>query len=177
MLPPRTGKPGRPRKPYKQWPEDAVYATVQKTYRKGRVESVERKITYGTAEDLASTLKASTCRDKVNTSFVERQNGTDRCHNARKARKTYRFSKDLVVHVAVGWWVFLCYNFHRVHRGLVQRLADGTHLHRTPAMALGLEESPLSVADLMNIQVVGYPTPAEPSLDDFRRCGSSARAP
>lgn len=30
----------------------------------------------------------------INTSFLERQNGTDRYRNARKVRKTYRFSKD-----------------------------------------------------------------------------------
>ena len=43
VVPPRTGKSGRPRKPYKQWPEGAVYATVNKTYRKGRVSVVDRK--------------------------------------------------------------------------------------------------------------------------------------
>ena len=32
----------------------------------------------------------------INTSFVERRNGTDRNRNARKVRKTYRSSKD--------WW-------------------------------------------------------------------------
>jgi len=177
VVPPKTGKRGRPRKSYKQWPDGAVYATVKKTYRQGKVESVKREITYGTPEDLAAALEASTCSEKINTSFVERHNGTDRCHNARKARKTYRFSKALLVHVAVGWWVLLCYNFHRVHRGLRQRLADGTYLHRTPAMVLGLEESPLSVADLMSIQVVGFTPPTRPTLGDFARRVPTARAP
>jgi len=154
-----------------------VYATVKKTYRKGRVQAVERTLVHGTPEDLAAALDASPCSDQINTAFVERQNGTDRCHNARKARKTYRFSKSLLVHVAVGWWVLLCYNFHRAHRSLRLRLADGTYLHRTPAMALGLEVSRLSVADLMRIQVVGFTPPTKPTLDDFARRVPTARAP
>ena len=85
VAPPRTGKPGRPRKTYKQWPDNAAYATVNKTYRKGKVAAVDRKLVHGTEEDLAAALTASACSDKINTAFVERQNGTDRSYNARKA--------------------------------------------------------------------------------------------
>jgi IS1 family transposase len=49
-------------------------------------------------------LKASVCSRTINTSFVERQHGTDRHRNARKARKTYRFSKDWRVHEAMTEW-------------------------------------------------------------------------
>ena len=101
VVPPPTGRRGRPRKAYKQWPKDAVYATVTKTYRKGRVAAVDRKLVHGTEEELAAALDASSASTKINTAFVERQNGTDRSYNARKARKTYEFSKDLLVHVAV----------------------------------------------------------------------------
>ena len=101
VVPPPTGRRGRPRKAYKQWPKDAVYATVTKTYRKGRVAAVDRKLVHGTEEELAAALDASSASTKINTAFVERQNGTDRSYNARKARKTYELSKDLLVHVAV----------------------------------------------------------------------------
>ena len=47
----------------------------------------------------------------VNTSFVERQHGTDRGRNARKARKTYRFSKDWRVHEAMTYFTLYSYNF------------------------------------------------------------------
>ena len=47
----------------------------------------------------------------MNTSFVERQNGTDRGRNARKARKTYRFSKDWQVHEAMTYLTLYSYNF------------------------------------------------------------------
>ena len=162
VVPPRTGKPGRPRKPFKRWPKGAVYATVNKTYTKGKVSAVDRKLVYGTEQELARALDASSCSDEVNTAFVERQNGTDRCYNARKARKTLQFSKDLIVHAAVTWWVMFCYNFHHLHRGLRQRLADGAYRPRTPAMAAGLAERPLSVPDILAIQVVGF-TPSVPA--------------
>ena len=169
MVPPKTGKPGRPRKPYKRWPEGAVYATVSKTYREGRVAAVERKLVHGTEQDLARALGASSASSHINTAFVERHNGTDRTYNARKRRKTYEFSKDLLVHIAVGWWVLFCYNFHHAHRGLQRRLSDGSYLHRTPAMAAGLTEEPLSVEDILVTQVVGFiPTPG-PDPSTFRR--------
>ena len=86
VVPPRTGKLGRPRKPFKRWPAGSVYATVNKTYTKGHVAKIKRKLVRGTAGELASALQNSRCSTKINTAFVERQNGTDRIYNARKAR-------------------------------------------------------------------------------------------
>ena len=113
VTPERTGKPGRPRKPQKQWPDGSVYATVNKDYRRGKVATVHRTLVHGTQEDLTAALKASSVSTKINTSFIERQNGTDRCHNSRKVRKTLEFSKDLVLHIALTWVVFFGYNFLR----------------------------------------------------------------
>jgi hypothetical protein len=174
---PKTRKPGRPRKPYKQWPEGAVYATVNKTYRKGKVAAVDRKLVHGTEEDLAEALRTSTLSGKINTAFVERQNGTDRCLNARKVRKTYQFSKKLLLHIAVTWWVMFCYNFHFPNRGIRVRLSDGSFLHRTPAMAAGLAEKPLAVSDILVAQLVGFTPPATPTLADFHTRGLPGPAP
>ena len=41
---------------------------------------------------------------KVNTSYLERHNGTGRNRNGRKGRKTYCFSKDWDVHEAVTYF-------------------------------------------------------------------------
>lgn len=60
-------------------------------------------------------LSGSRVSEPINTSFVERQNGTDRGLSSRKARKTYGFSKEWDLHNADGQW-----------------------LPRTPAMAAGL---------------------------------------
>ena len=137
---------------------------------------MKRKLVHGTDDDLARALAASSASAKVNTAFMERQNGTDRTYNARKARKTYEFSKDLLLHVAVGWWVMLCYNFHHLHRGLLQRLADGSCLHRSPAMAAGLETKPLTVADIITTQIVGFTPPSVPTVPDFRQLHVSGPA-
>jgi hypothetical protein len=112
-------------------------------------------------EDLEAALKASASSGEINTAFVERQNGTDRTFNARKRRKTYEFSKDLVVHIAVAWWVTLCYNFHHLHRSLRVPLGGGKYLHRTPAMTAGIVDLPLSPAEILSLQIVGFtPSPA-----------------
>jgi hypothetical protein len=72
---------------------------------------------------------------------VERYNGTDRHQNARKARKTYRFSKDWQVHNAATTFSASNYNFCWPVRTLRERQSDGSWgPSRTPAMAAGLTD-------------------------------------
>src|SRR3954471_7113091 len=97
VVPPRTGKPGRPRSPYQVAPMGLNYATVHKTWKKGRVVDVTTRLIFGTAATVQAALADSVASHTVNTAFVERHNGTDRNRNARKVRKTYCFSKD--------WWI------------------------------------------------------------------------
>ncbi len=160
-----TDKLDRPRDRDKKWPKGSVYATVNKSYRKGKVSETKRTIVYGTEKALSDALKASSCSNNINTSFVERQNGTDRNYNSRKVRKTLEFSKDIIVHILVSWWVMFCYNFHHTHAGLRQLKSDGSFVHRTPAMAAGLEQRPLTVAEIMTTQVVGFIPSSKPGLD------------
>ena len=92
---PQRRQPGRPRVvPERRLPDDVIYATVHKEREDGRVIAVEPRRVFGSPEGLEDRLGDSAASRRVNTSFVERQNGTDRGRNARKARKTYRFSKD-----------------------------------------------------------------------------------
>jgi hypothetical protein len=98
VTPPRTGKRGRPQLPYKVPMPDLVYATVRKKREKGRVVEVTQKLVYGTQQQLDAALASSSVSKTVNTSFVERYNGTDRSFNARKVRDTYAFSKERELH-------------------------------------------------------------------------------
>lgn len=50
--PPRSGRAGRPAVAFKQWPAGAGYATVNKTYAKGKVSEIRRTLVYGTPGDL-----------------------------------------------------------------------------------------------------------------------------
>ena len=115
VVPEPTGKRGRPRNPFQTMP-DMQYATVKKHKKGGCVVSVETEQIYGTQDDLVDILELSLVSNRVNTSFVERQNGTDRHLNARKARKTLEFSKDKIYHVGQSWLCMTYYNFCWDHR-------------------------------------------------------------
>jgi len=108
--PRRTGKRGRPKKARYRPPKDLVYATVHKTRVKGRVKKIDYRTVFGTEEQVQAALKRSRCSRKINTSFIERQNGTDRNRCSRKVRKSYCFSKDWGVHRAATCLSMYSYN-------------------------------------------------------------------
>ena len=41
-------------------------------------------------------------------------------------------------------------------RAIAKHLVDGKYVHRTPAMAMGIETQPLTVAEIISTQVVGF---------------------
>ena len=90
--------------PPRQAPPDLTYATVHKEREKGRVVAITLAVVLGTWQAVAAALKRSGASRTVNTSFVERHHVTDRHHNARKSRKTYRFSKDWRMHEAMTYF-------------------------------------------------------------------------
>ena len=138
---PARRKPGRPRiVPERRLPEDVIYATVHKHREHGRVIAVEQKQVFGTPEGLEDMLGESAASHRVNTSFVERQNGTDRGRNARKTRRTYRFSKDWQVHEAMTYLTLYSENFCWCVRTLRRRDGQGRWQERSPALAAGLTD-------------------------------------
>jgi IS1 family transposase len=137
---PRTpaGPGRRPLLPERRPDPGLTYATVHKEREKDRVVAVHRKVVLGSEGAVERALEASVCSRTINTSFVERQHATDRGRNARKARKTYRFSKDWRVHEAMTYFTLYSYNFCWAVRTLRSRREDGRWQRRTPAMAAGL---------------------------------------
>ena len=121
-------------------PPDLCYATVRKRREKGRVVEVVRTLVFGTLCLLDALLSRSTASTTINTSFVERNNGTDRQQNSRRRRKTYAFSKDLAMHRAASYFVGYSYNFCWAVRTLRVREPDGAWQARTPAMEAGLSD-------------------------------------
>jgi IS1 family transposase len=154
VTPPRTGKRGRPRASYKIPPKDLTSAVVEKTPEKGRVVKILTRVVFGTMAAVVLALKKSRVSTAINTSFVERQNGTDRHRNARKVRKTYRFSKDWRYHEAVTYLTMYAYNFCWPVRTLRSRDAQGQWLKRSPAMAAGLTNPVWSMAEWMTFPAV-----------------------
>jgi hypothetical protein len=94
VQPERKPGPGRPPKPRRELPAGLVYATVSKKREKGRVVQVIRSIVFGVWGLLEVWLRRSEVSNTINTSFVERNNATDRRQNGRKQRKTYGFSRS-----------------------------------------------------------------------------------
>jgi hypothetical protein len=154
VVPERTGRPGRPRAAYKEVPEGLTYATVHKEREGSRVVSLEQRLVYGTAEAVASALESLDIGAKVNTSHEERFHGTDRNRNARKVRKTYTFSKDWDVHVAVTRFVRYSYNFCWPVRTLRVRGTDGAWEAQTPAMSAGLTDHVWSLREWLTLPSV-----------------------
>jgi hypothetical protein len=104
---------------------------------------VRERLVFGTAASLAAALRRSRVSRRVNTSFVERHNATDRHRNARKRRRTYCFSKDWLVHEAVSHFTLYAYNFCCPVRTLRKRVRSERGRRwtpRTPAMAAGLTD-------------------------------------
>lgn len=140
VVPPRTGRPGRPRNPYTVVPPGVTYATVHKERENNRVVRVSTRVVFGTLAAVALALLASAVSAAVNTCFVERHNGTDRNRCSRKVRKGYSFSKDWDVHRAATTFSHFSYNFCWPVRTLRARGAEGRWRERTPAMAAGLTD-------------------------------------
>ena len=61
---------------------------------------VSIKVIFGTLAAVMLALADSLVSKAINTYFIERQHGTDRHRNARKARRSYCFSKQWEVHEA-----------------------------------------------------------------------------
>jgi hypothetical protein len=148
------GKPVKAKhkgQPRLKMPKDLVYATVKKEREKGRVVKITKTLLIGSYLYLFYWLLRSLVGLGINTSFVERANGTDRHQNARKIRKTYRFSKKVSFHDAMTYFTMYCYNFCWTVRTLPERF----HIKGpcTPAMAGELTDHVWSLMEWLT-----YPT-------------------
>jgi IS1 family transposase len=149
------GTPGRrPVLPPRQAPPDLMYATVHKEREKGRVVAITLAVVLGTWQAVAAALKRSGASRTVNTSFVERHHLTDRHHNARKSRRTYRFSKDWRMHEAMTYFTMYSYNFCWPVRTLRERDGENAWRKRTPAMSAGLTDHVWSLKEWLTLPAV-----------------------
>jgi hypothetical protein len=135
-----TGRRARKMAPEKVPPAGMNYATVEKRREKGRVVEIVTRVVFGTMAAVQAVLAQSKASRRINTSFLERQNATDRHHNARKVRKTYTFSKDWRVHESMTYFTMYSYNFCWAVRTLNECNEQGRRRRRTPAMAAGLAD-------------------------------------
>lgn len=150
---PRRHRRGRRPAPVVRIPQGLVYAQIVKHRQAGRIQRVEIRPRFGKGR-LAQVV-ADLGWTKANTSAIERFNLTDRMRNARKGRKTLRFSRRSDRHDALSWIGAVRYNFHHPHRSLRQRTDEGRWQPTTPAMAAGIAKHRYSSLELMRLCPVG----------------------
>jgi hypothetical protein len=113
-----TGRAGRRMTPERVPPPGLTYATVEGRRRLGRVVEVLVHLIFGTMAALALALRRSRVSRRVNVSYLERYNATDRHKNARKVRRTYTSSTDWRVHESMTYFTVYSYNSCRPVRSL-----------------------------------------------------------
>jgi IS1 family transposase/transposase-like protein len=149
---PKTGFKGRPSLDIIRWPQGLAYGQVIKSAKDHLSEGIHLKVIRGKAQ-LQHVLSLLGYQ-KINTSSVERHNGTSRLHNQRKVRKTLAFSKSHVYHGWMSWLSVVQYNFCRAHSSLRVKDERGFR-HRTPAMASGLTHRIWSTREWLLSPVLG----------------------
>src|SRR5690606_35010826 len=120
----------------------------------GRVVEVATRVVFGTMAAVTAAPGLSRVGRAINTASVERQNGTDRHRNARKARKTYRSSEDWRVREAVTSLTLYAYNFCWPVRALARQDEGGHRRPRSPAMAAGLADHVWTMAEWFSMSAV-----------------------
>jgi len=133
-----TGEIGRSQKPERKINPELDYATVHKTRKKGKIVKVERRIVYGEEKRINEKIAKGPGK-KINTSYIERVNGTLRQSDSHLRRKSQTFAKEkphLEARLAV---VVLMYNCIRPH-GTLSKNPDKTTTPRTPALSAKLIE-------------------------------------
>ena len=146
--PTRKPGPGRPPNPRLVPPEDLLYVQVVKQYKRYRVVKVTQEIVFGDPDKINEILAASPVSSKINTSYVERNNGTIRHMDARCVRKTFCFSKCQENHERQLALSLSYYHLCRPHKTLTKRYSRPT----TPFMAANLTDHVWNMGDLLRFK-------------------------
>jgi IS1 family transposase len=148
VYPTRKPGPGRPPKPRLHPSPDLNYVQVVKQYKKYRVVKVDRKVVFGDPMKIESILGESPVSEKINTAYVERNNGTIRHMDSRCVRKTFCFSKSKINHERQLALALAYYHLCRPHRTLTKRHGQPM----TPFMSANLTDHVWSMRELLNFQ-------------------------
>jgi len=163
VQPERKGERGRYPLPRLVPTEDLLYAQVVKVRENGRVKEVKTKIVFGKPEAIAAQLANSSVSETINTSFVERDNLTQRQSNRRLTRKTNGFSKEIAWFEKQLWLSMAYYHFVLPHHSLRQPLETPEPTRGsgslkkwcpvTPAMASGITDHVWTTAEMLSYRV------------------------
>jgi hypothetical protein len=140
-----------------------LYAQVIQQRTGGRITAVYTNVVIGDRAAVAARLAQSPVSHTLNTSFVERDNLTQRQQNRRLTRRTNGFSKDLTWFEKQLWLSLAYYHLVLPHASLRTPLSvpEPTHgtgsLRRwrpvTPAMAAGITDHVWTTRELLSYRV------------------------
>lgn len=133
----RNGR-GRHKLPRLKPPQDLLVGVVEKLRDStGRLKKVTPRALFGRLRDITAKVQSLKIGQRINTSYIERLNGTLRGQVARLVRRTRNVS-HLIERLQWAVWLWRdLYNWTRVHGAL-----EG----QTPAMALGLAKEVWTVS-------------------------------
>ena len=148
--PRRKSKKG-PKKKMKYFlPKNILYGIIKKIKDdSGRVIGKMRKVVHGSVATVQQIIKDSPVSHVLNTSFIERVNGTYRCYCSRLTRKTYKFSKNSIKHDSHILLVTIYYNLVKPHRTLTKNYQTKT----TPAIAAKITDHCWTWKELCNFPI------------------------
>jgi len=141
------------------WPRLYIGTVIKRTAKR-RVREVVRRMSYGQWRKAKKLIKVSKGGKKINTSFIERFNGTIRERFAPLTRKCrYAASKITTVHTGI-YLIGCVYNFCSPHYELSKsKIKGGYGFSCTPAMASSLTDHVWSVKELLTYKVASPPLP------------------
>jgi hypothetical protein len=127
------------------------------------VIGVRTHVVFGALDAVAMCLATSPVSQTVNTSFVERDNLTQRQSNRRLTRRTNGFSKDLTWFEKQVWVSLAYYHLVLPHESLHELLPTPELTRgagslrkwrpRTPAMAAGMTDHVWTTSELLSYRV------------------------
>jgi transposase-like protein/IS1 family transposase len=141
------------------WPHIQIGTVIKRTV-KMRLKEIVRQVTYGTEEMVQYLLVLSRGGNMLNTSYIERFNGTMRERLASLTRKCRHASAKIEAFHAGMYLIGCTYNFCFAHHELSKSIAKGGFGRPcTPAMATGITDHIWSVLELITYKVPPAPFP------------------
>ena len=149
---------GRGRASLQVWPGLHIGTVIKQTVNK-HLTGVLRQMSHGSIVQAMRLLQRSGGGHVLNTSYIERFNGTVRERLATLTRKCRHAAQRLQALETGMYLIGSTYNFCCFHQALNKRVAGEVHtlLRQTPAMARGLTDHLWSISELLRYKVAPAP--------------------
>ena len=146
---------GRPRKPMRIIDANLTYAQVVKHKERGHLREIEKRVIWGTEEEILAIIQQAGRGETINTSDVESRNGNYRKDNKRFARRSACQSKEVDLHDAQIDLLTGMYNFVDENRAFRQSIHPNAkrfevkYTKSSPAMLEGFTDHCLTLEELL----------------------------